>query len=427
MYYHSFSLLSSYVKFYFPHQFIVSSYVEFYFPHQFIVQEEKEKARELIMTIPLGFKFFPSDQELIHYLLQKSTARPLPCDNVIKDYDLYGEKEPSTIFDGAEANIHYIFTILKKKTKKGARVDRTAGTGTWKGVDASKPIYDGNRRLIGSKKNFVYLTKSKTKGGWNMAEYNLEGIAEKHALKLGKITDYVICRVTKNAISKNRIREEGQVMLRMPEQEEMEGGPPISKEINNTTIRSTSGAYQVVEYLDNRAYMDTGSAMVSTMAMLPAPQQIEGGPTMVVPSSQEINNTFSDAYQVEEHLANSAYADIGSATAQLASYQEMKEGPPISQENNRMIIGSTSGTYQAEEHAHTGTESIMAQLPSSSTPPLSNAPQPSMDMNMMMGFGRTFDLDIDMFLANALEPSSGMMMGFGSAFNQEDIDSFLAY
>ncbi|XP_028116265.1 NAC domain-containing protein 68-like [Camellia sinensis] len=163
------------------------------------------------MTIPLGFKFFPSDQELIHYLLQKSTARPLPCDNVIKDYDLYGEKEPSTIFDGAEANIHYIFTILKKKTKKGARVDRTAGTGTWKGVDASKPIYDGNRRLIGSKKNFVYLTKSKTKGGWNMVEYNLEGIAEKHALKLGKVTDYVICRITKNAISKNRIREEGQV------------------------------------------------------------------------------------------------------------------------------------------------------------------------------------------------------------------------
>ncbi|KAI7982660.1 hypothetical protein LOK49_LG15G00333 [Camellia lanceoleosa] len=210
----------------------------------------------------------------------------------------------------------------------------------------------------------------------------------------------------------------------LPEQQEMEGVPPISKEINNTTISSTSGAYQVVEYRDNSAYMDTRSAMVSTM--LPAPQEIEGGPTMVVPSSQEINNTFSEAYQVEEHLANSAYADIGSAMAQLASYQEMKEGPPISQEKNRMIIGSTLETYQAEEHARTGIESIMAQLPSSSTPPLSYAPQPSMDMNMMMGLGGTFYLDIDMFLVNALEPSSGMMMGLGSAFNQEDIDSFLA-
>ncbi|THG11506.1 hypothetical protein TEA_013003 [Camellia sinensis var. sinensis] len=103
----------------------------------FIVQEEKEQAIELTKAIPLGFKFVPPDRDLIHYLLQKSTERPLPCDDMIKDYNLYGEKKPSKIFDGelleiyhgVEENIHYTFTILKK-TEKGALLDRTTGTGT---------------------------------------------------------------------------------------------------------------------------------------------------------------------------------------------------------------------------------------------------------------------------------------------------------
>ncbi|CAL5364330.1 unnamed protein product [Camellia sinensis] len=225
------------------------------------------------------YVFFPSDRDLIHYLLQKSTERPLPCDDVIKEYDLYGEKEPSKKFDGelleiyhaAEASIHYTFTMLKKKTKKGARFDRTIGTATRKGVDASKPIYGGDQRLIGFKKNYVYLTKSKTKGGWNILEYNLEGIALKHVLKLGLGTDYVIFHVTEN-IKNNQTRKEG------------------------------------------------------GQAILPVPQ-------------------------------------------------EMQEGPPISQENNHIIIGSTSGTYQSKKHAYIGAESTMAQLPSSATPTLCNAPQ----------------------------------------------------
>ena len=56
---------------------------------------------------------------------------------MIKNYDLYSEKEPSKIFEvelseiyhGVEENIHYTFTILKK-TEKGDRFDRTTGTGT---------------------------------------------------------------------------------------------------------------------------------------------------------------------------------------------------------------------------------------------------------------------------------------------------------
>jgi hypothetical protein len=82
--------------------------------------------------MPVGFHFFPTEEELVFYYLQrKVNGEPLPpC--VVVDCEIYGEKEPWNIFDHNSKESFYVFTKLKKKGKAG-RVERAVGCGTWKG------------------------------------------------------------------------------------------------------------------------------------------------------------------------------------------------------------------------------------------------------------------------------------------------------
>ncbi|XVF07952.1 hypothetical protein REPUB_Repub06bG0183600 [Reevesia pubescens] len=83
------------------------------------------------MNIPHGYRFLPTDQELIvHYLLNKVKREALSSDAVI-DCEIYGDddKEPWKIFDKTSGEKVYVFTRLKKNGK-ARRVERRVGLGT---------------------------------------------------------------------------------------------------------------------------------------------------------------------------------------------------------------------------------------------------------------------------------------------------------
>ncbi|XP_059451218.1 NAC domain-containing protein 41-like [Corylus avellana] len=73
------------------------------------------------MTLPLGFCFRPTDEELIfEYLLRKVRGEGLPWDG-IPEFDIYGDKAPSQIFGdlgGREEEKYYLFTRIKKFSKR---------------------------------------------------------------------------------------------------------------------------------------------------------------------------------------------------------------------------------------------------------------------------------------------------------------------
>ncbi|XP_039066893.1 NAC domain-containing protein JA2-like [Hibiscus syriacus] len=132
---------------------------------------------EYRMNIPPGFQFLPTDNELITcYLWKKAKGKPLPC-NYILDCEIYGDKdkEPWKIFGEATSETFYVFTKLKKKGK-GRRIDRIAGSGTWKG-QRTDPIMDSNNNHIGDKKLFSFQVKErshdKENGHWIMTEFSL--------------------------------------------------------------------------------------------------------------------------------------------------------------------------------------------------------------------------------------------------------------
>lgn len=46
-------------------------------------------SQTLTLSIPLGFRFEPTDAELMDYLLKKINSLPLPCEFVIHEVDVY--------------------------------------------------------------------------------------------------------------------------------------------------------------------------------------------------------------------------------------------------------------------------------------------------------------------------------------------------
>ncbi|KAL4388764.1 hypothetical protein GQ457_09G014190 [Hibiscus cannabinus] len=158
-----------------------------------------------IARIPPGFRFVPTDYELIqYYLSNKSKGHPLPCDKHIHEREIYGNenKEPWNIFRETACKPFYVFTKLKKNGK-GRRIDRMAGSGTWKG-QRTDPVMDSEKNHVGDRKLFVFEVKGRSnsnndgKGHWIMHEFSL--------INDNQLDNWVLCRIY-NKNNKNRPME----------------------------------------------------------------------------------------------------------------------------------------------------------------------------------------------------------------------------
>ncbi|XP_062099271.1 NAC domain-containing protein 2-like [Humulus lupulus] len=176
------------------------------------------------LELPPGFRFHPTDEELVmHYLCRKCASQPISVP-IIAEIDLYkydpwdlpglasyGEKE------------WYFFSPRDRKYPNGSRPNRAAGTGYWKATGADKPI--GNPKPVGIKKALVFYAGKAPKGektNWIMHEYRLADVdrsaRKKNSLRLD---DWVLCRIynkkgsleKQNQINSNR-------KLSFPEQED---------------------------------------------------------------------------------------------------------------------------------------------------------------------------------------------------------------
>ncbi|KAL3635374.1 hypothetical protein CASFOL_019921 [Castilleja foliolosa] len=155
--------------------------------------------------IPFGYRFIPTNEELIeYYLLRRAKELPIHFNRHILNKPLYGENSnPSQVFrDVDDSNwvisegndfkevdrVIYVFTKLSKINNGKTRISRRAGNGTWKGQTGGKNINNGSGQLIGSMK--MYSFDGKGDGHhWIMHEYSLAGIYEKNN------NDYVICKI----------------------------------------------------------------------------------------------------------------------------------------------------------------------------------------------------------------------------------------
>nr|POE94914.1 nac domain-containing protein 48 [Quercus suber] len=138
--------------------------------------------------LPVGFRFNPTDDELVtHFLRNRNLGKPTPS-NAVKECDLYGKKEPWEIWDMFSAVdgsrvVRQLYFFTKLKTyKNGRRIDRRvgSGSGTWKkehqlktpglvGVEKSRFSYENNDDK--SSKLPSSSTSSGRNGKWNLIQY----------------------------------------------------------------------------------------------------------------------------------------------------------------------------------------------------------------------------------------------------------------
>ncbi|KAF7085311.1 hypothetical protein CFC21_088754 [Triticum aestivum] len=153
--------------------------------------------------VPPGFRFHPTDEELVDYYLRKKVASKKIDLDVIKDVDLY-KIEPWDLQDKCkigmeEQNDWYFFSHKDKKYPTGTRTNRATSAGFWKATGRDKPIYTNNC-LVGMRKTLVFYkgrAPNGQKSDWIMHEYRLETNENGATPEEG----WVVCRVFKKRVA----------------------------------------------------------------------------------------------------------------------------------------------------------------------------------------------------------------------------------
>ncbi|XP_027148312.1 protein CUP-SHAPED COTYLEDON 2-like [Coffea eugenioides] len=150
--------------------------------------------RDIGATLPPGFRFYPSDEELVcHYLYKKIANGEVSRDTLV-EIDLH-TCEPWQLPDVAKLNSNewYFFSFRDRKYATGFRTNRATTTGYWKATGKDRTVLDPTRRsIVGMRKTLVFYRNRAPNGiktGWIMHEFRLENphVPPKE--------DWVLCRV----------------------------------------------------------------------------------------------------------------------------------------------------------------------------------------------------------------------------------------
>ncbi|KAM3320418.1 NAC domain-containing protein 76 isoform X1 [Capsicum chacoense] len=154
------------------------------------------------LSVPPGFRFHPTDEELLYYYLRKKVSYEAIDLDVIREVDLnklepWHLKEICRIGSGPQ-NEWYFFSHKDKKYPTGTRTNRATTAGFWKATGRDKAIYLSNSKRIGMRKTLVFYTGRAPHGqktDWIMHEYRLDdNTAEVEPLQED---GWVVCRVFK--------------------------------------------------------------------------------------------------------------------------------------------------------------------------------------------------------------------------------------
>ncbi|KAM7252068.1 hypothetical protein ACFE04_023951 [Oxalis oulophora] len=153
--------------------------------------------------LPPGFRFHPTDEELIMFYL-KNQATSLPCPvSIIPEVDIY-KFDPWQLPEKTEfgENEWYFFTPRDRKYPNGIRPNRATLSGYWKATGTDKAIHSGSK-YVGVKKALVFYKGRPPKGiktDWIMHEYRLTSDPHKQTYKKNgsmRLDDWVLCRIYK--------------------------------------------------------------------------------------------------------------------------------------------------------------------------------------------------------------------------------------
>ncbi|KAG9447816.1 hypothetical protein H6P81_013944 [Aristolochia fimbriata] len=150
--------------------------------------------------LPPGFRFHPTDEELITYYLMKKVLDSSFIGRAIAEVDL-NKCEPWELPEKAKMGEKewYFFSLRDRKYPTGLRTNRATEAGYWKATGKDREIYSSRTgSLVGMKKTLVFYRGRAPKGeksNWVMHEYRLEGKFSYHYLSRTSKDEWVVSRV----------------------------------------------------------------------------------------------------------------------------------------------------------------------------------------------------------------------------------------
>ncbi|KAM3247374.1 NAC domain-containing protein 86 isoform X1 [Capsicum annuum] len=182
--------------------------------------------------LPPGFRFHPTDEELVNYYLKRKIhGQEIELD-IIPEVDLY-KCEPWELaeksFLPSRDPEWYFFGPRDRKYPNGFRTNRATRAGYWKSTGKDRRVSSQNR-AIGMKKTLVYYRGRAPQGirtDWVMHEYRLDD-KECEEISSIQVDSYALCRVFKKNGICSEIEELGQPSINVPSFEY-----PLTQGINN--------------------------------------------------------------------------------------------------------------------------------------------------------------------------------------------------
>ncbi|KAJ1271872.1 hypothetical protein BS78_06G158900 [Paspalum vaginatum] len=152
--------------------------------------------REIESTLPPGFRFYPSDEELVCHYLYKKVANESAAQGTLVEVDLH-EREPWELPDAAKltASEWYFFSFRDRKYATGSRTNRATKSGYWKATGKDREVRSpaASRAVVGMRKTLVFYqgrAPNGVKSCWVMHEFRLDSSPHTPPKE-----DWVLCRV----------------------------------------------------------------------------------------------------------------------------------------------------------------------------------------------------------------------------------------
>ncbi|KAG6713072.1 hypothetical protein I3842_05G132400 [Carya illinoinensis] len=179
------------------------------------MDERGDHADKLDEILLPGFRFHPTDEELVgFYLKRKIQQRPLSIE-LIKQLDIYKYDPwdlPKLATTGEKE--WYFYCPRDRKYRNSARPNRVTGAGFWKATGTDRPIYSSEgSKCIGLKKSLVFYKGRAAKGvktDWMMHEFRLPSLTDTAPPKrfvdksIPANDSWAICRIFKKTNSTNQ-------------------------------------------------------------------------------------------------------------------------------------------------------------------------------------------------------------------------------
>ncbi|KAL0401621.1 UNVERIFIED_CONTAM: NAC domain-containing protein 78 [Sesamum latifolium] len=227
------------------------------------VAGKKKSSGSSSMLAP-GFRFHPTDEELVRYYLRRKVCGKGFRFDAISEIDIY-KAEPwdlprlVRVSSSSWLLVEKLSNVLDKKYGNGARTNRATEKGYWKTTGKDRAVYH-KTQIVGMKKTLVYHSGRAPKGqrtNWVMHEYRLADLELEKAgivqvLDLSKLPvsislekdAFVLCRVFQKSGSG-------------PKNGEQYGAPFVEEEWDDDELELVpkEEAAEEVDFVDD-AYLD---------------------------------------------------------------------------------------------------------------------------------------------------------------------------